>query len=73
MNKNLKLLNTLIELNVIDLKDCYVITIYEYKISLQGHYKTELLVDLIHKGFTLIENNGYTVATKENIEITLTN
>jgi hypothetical protein len=73
MNKNLKLLNTLIELNVIDLKDYYVITIYEYKLNLQGHYKAELLVDLIDKGFTIIENNGYTVATKENIEITLTN
>lgn len=73
MNKHLKLLNTLIELNVIDLKDYYVVTIYEYKLSLQGHYKNELVADLIDAGFTLIKDDGYIKATKKNIEITLTN
>ena len=66
------MLETLVqtELNV---SDFYCISVRQYNVSYQGHYKSEIVKDLVEKEFThRINSAGYIELTKGAIEVTLT-
>jgi len=71
MNKHVKLLHRLSK--IIDLYEYfYVITIYSYKLQLQGHKNDELFALLDTKGFSLCTDDDFDTFTKGEIEIILT-
>lgn len=72
MKKYLRILNTLVEQGVINLKDYYVINIWGKELIIQGHYKDELANNLIDKGFIISIDDDFTYLINDNIKIVLT-
>ena len=71
-----KFLNELIELSKsLNLEKFYDIDINEYEIKLQGFYKSDLVKDLIEKGFpelVIEQETGYAKTQKGVFKIILT-
>ena len=74
MKDRLKSLNTLVDSNILDLKDFYTLDMRNDEIKVQGHMSSDRIEKYRKLGFDFVLHDDlpYLVATKYDLTITLT-